>query len=245
MDYGLTLALVGAGLAALLAGIGSAIGIGIAGRSATGVLSEKPERYGQMFIMVVLPGTQGFYGFLAAFLVMLNLGFFGAGPLFSVDPVLQTDLDNTVISQELRQEFENNLAPLLQHATISVEEPESEWLITDKQNRKSYRIKKENEEDDKEKETLNIYGETGFPNLSETPGTGLQILIACLPIAFAGLVSAIFQGRVCSGGILMAAKRPEMAFKAGVVYAVMVEVYAVLGLLVTMFMLLFGITWPT
>jgi F0F1-type ATP synthase membrane subunit c/vacuolar-type H+-ATPase subunit K len=245
MDYGLTLALIGAGLAALLAGIGSAIGIGTAGRSATGVLSEKPERYGQMFIMVVLPGTQGFYGFLAAFLVMLNLGFFGAGPLFSVDPVLQTDLDNTVISQELRQEFENNLAPLLQHATISVEEPESEWLITDKQNRKSYRIKKENEEDDKEKETLNIYGETGFPNLSETPGTGLQILIACLPIAFAGLVSAIFQGRVCSGGILMAAKRPEMAFKAGVVYAVMVEVYAVLGLLVTMFMLLFGITWPT
>lgn len=238
----MTLALVGAGLAALLAGIGSAIGIGIAGRSATGVLSEKPERYGQMFIMVVLPGTQGFYGFLAAFLVMLNLGFFGAGLLFSVDPALQTDLDNTVISQELRQEFENNLAPLLQHASISVEKPESEWLITDKQNRKSYRIIKEK---DKEKETLNIYGETGFPNLSETPGTGVQILIACLPIAFAGLVSAIFQGRVCSGGILMAAKRPEMAFKAGVVYAVMVEVYAVLGLLVTMFMLLFGITWPT
>jgi F0F1-type ATP synthase membrane subunit c/vacuolar-type H+-ATPase subunit K len=197
-----------------------------------------------MFIMVVLPGTQGFYGFLAAFLVMLNLGFFGAGPLFSVDLALQTDLDNTVISQELRQEFENNLVPLWQQATISVKKP-GEWLITDKQNRKSYSIKKEEDKDDKEKETLNIYGETGFPNLSETPGTGLQILIACLPIAFAGLVSAIFQGRVCSGGILMAAKRPEMAFKAGVVYAVMVEVYAVLGLLVTMFMLLFGISWPT
>jgi F0F1-type ATP synthase membrane subunit c/vacuolar-type H+-ATPase subunit K len=242
MDYGMTLALVGAGLAALLAGIGSAIGIGIAGRSATGVLSEKPERYGQMFIMVVLPGTQGFYGFLAAFLVMLNLGFFGASMLFSVDPALQTDLDNTVISQDLRQEFEHNMAPLLQYATISVETPESEWLITDKQNRKSYRIKKET---DKDKETLKIYGENGFPNLSKTPGIGVQILIACLPIAFAGLVSAIFQGKVCSGGILMAAKKPEMAFKAGVVYAVMVEVYAVLGLLVTMFMLLFGISWPT
>ena len=35
----------------------------------------------------------------------------------------------------------------------------------------------------------------------------------------------------------MAASRPEMAFKAGVVYAVMVEVYAVLGLLITIFML--------
>ncbi|HUT45175.1 MAG TPA: V-type ATP synthase subunit K [Sedimentisphaerales bacterium] len=157
---GLTLALIGAGLAALLAGIGSAIGIGIAGRSATGVLSEKPERYGQMFIMVVLPGTQGFYGFLAAFLVMLQLHF-----------------------------FENKV-------------PELSFAL------------------------------------------GLQVLIACLPIAFAGLVSAIFQGRVCSGGILMTAKRPEMAFKAGVVFAVMVEVYAVLGLLVTMFMLLYGVSWP-
>jgi V/A-type H+-transporting ATPase subunit K len=157
---GLTLALIGAGSAALLAGIGSAIGIGIAGRSATGVLSEKPERYGQMFIMVVLPGTQGFYGFLAAFMVMLQLRFF----------------------------------------------------------------------------------EKKVPDL--TFAQGLEVLIACLPIAFAGLVSAIYQGKVCSGGILMAAKRPEMAFKAGVVYAVMVEVYAVLGLLVTMFMLLFGISWP-
>ena len=79
MDYGMILALAGAGLAALLAGIGSAIGIGLAGRSAAGVLSEKPERYGQMFIMVVLPGTQGFYGFLGAFMVMLKLNFFGEG----------------------------------------------------------------------------------------------------------------------------------------------------------------------
>jgi V/A-type H+-transporting ATPase subunit K len=162
MDYGMILALAAAGLAALLPGIGSAIGIGIAGKTAAGVLSEKPERYGQMFIMVVLPGTQGFYGFLAAFLVMLNLGFFaGAVP---------------------------------------------------------------------EKMSLTL---------------GIQVLMACMPIMFAGLISAILQGRVCAGGILMAAKKPEMAFKAGVVYAVMVEVYAVLGLLVTMFMLLFGISWPT
>jgi len=155
------LALSGAGLAALLAGIGSAIGIGIAGRSATGVLSEKPERYGQMFIMVVLPGTQGFYGFLGAFIVMLKLNFFGGG----------------------------------------------------------------------------------LPEL--TPSLGLEVLVSCMPIAFAGLVSAIFQGKVCSGGILMAAKRPEMAFKAGVIYAVMVEIYAVLGLLVTILLLWFGINWPT
>lgn len=161
MIDGLTLALLGAGLAASLAGIGSAIGIGISGRSAAGVLSEKPERYGQMFLMVVLPGTQGFYGFLAAFMVMLNLNFFGEGGPLEVSVKL-----------------------------------------------------------------------------------GWQVLAACLPVAFTGLMSAIHQGKVCAGGILMAAKKPEMAFKAGVVYAVMVEVYAVLGLLVTMFILLKGINWP-
>ncbi len=42
----------------------------------------------------------------------------------------------------------------------------------------------------------------------------------------------------------MAGKRPEMAFKAGVVYAVMVEIYAILGLLATLFMLLYGVNWP-
>jgi len=60
-------------------------------------------------------------------------------------------------------------------------------------------------------------------------------------VAFAGLVSAIHQGRVGSAGIQMAAKRPEMAFRAGVVYAVMVETYAVLGLLITIFLLFFGV----
>jgi V/A-type H+-transporting ATPase subunit K len=157
----MALALLGAGLAAFLAGIGSAFGISIAGRSATGVLSEKPERYGQMFIMVVLPGTQGFYGFLGAFIVMLQMNFFGGG--------------------------------LAEEVSVKL---------------------------------------------------GLQILAACLPVGIAGLFSAIQQGKVCAGGILMAAKRPEMAFKAGVVYAVMVEIYAILGLLVTLFILWFGINWP-
>ncbi|GAH80521.1 unnamed protein product [marine sediment metagenome] len=159
---GLTLALVGVGLAALLAGIGSAIGIHIAGRSATGVLSEKPERYGQVLILVLLPGTQGLYGFLAAFMAMRKLNFFAG---------------------------------------------------------------------------------TGVPELSST--LGLQVLVACMPIALAGLVSAILQGRVCAGGIMMAAKQPELAFKAGVIYAVMVELYAMLGLVITLFILQFGISWPT
>ena len=62
---------------------------------------------------------------------------------------------------------------------------------------------------------------------------GIAIFAACLPIAIGGLASGIHQGRVCASGILMAAKKPEMAFKAGVVYAVMVEIYAVLGWLIS------------
>jgi len=115
------IAYLGAAMAAFMAGIGSAVGIGIAGRSATGVLSEKPERYGQLFLQVVL---------------------------------------------------------------------------------------------------------------------ALAILAGCLPIAFAGMLSAIHQGKTCSAGILMTAKRPEMAVKAGVLYAAMVEVYAVLGFLISLLILL-------
>ncbi|MHC4518877.1 MAG: V-type ATP synthase subunit K [Planctomycetota bacterium] len=147
------IAYLGAAMAAFMAGIGSAVGIGIAGRSATGVLSEKPERYGQLFLQVVLPGTQGFYGFVIAFFAMGK-----------IDEFLKAD-------------------------------------------------------------ALDVR-------------TALAILAGCLPIAFAGMLSAIHQGKTCSAGILMTAKRPEMAVKAGVLYAAMVEVYAVLGFLISLLILL-------
>jgi V/A-type H+-transporting ATPase subunit K len=162
MSYGMMLALAGAGMAVFLPGIGSALGILISSRAATGVLSEKPESYGQLLIMVVLPGTQGFYGFLAALLVMIKLNFFGGTQITS--PSFQL---------------------------------------------------------------------------------GGLILLSCLPVAIAGLMTAIYQGKVSAAGIMMAAKRPEMAFKAGVVYAVMVEMYAILGLLATLLILIKGIAWPT
>ena len=74
---------------------------------------------------------------------------------------------------------------------------------------------------------------TGDAAVALTLAKGITVFAACLPIAIGGLVSGIHQGRVCSAGILMAAKRPEMAFKAGVIYAVMVEIYAVLGWLIS------------
>ena len=80
---GLTFALTGAALAVFLAGIGSSIGLGMAGKSATAVLSEKPERYGTLMLMVVLPSTQGIYGFVVGLFVMIKLNMF-AGAVAAV-----------------------------------------------------------------------------------------------------------------------------------------------------------------
>ncbi len=75
---GLTIALLGCVVAALPAGIGSAIGIGQAANVSAGVLAEDPKKFGSLFILVALPGTQGFYGFLGAFLAMMKLGVLGS-----------------------------------------------------------------------------------------------------------------------------------------------------------------------
>lgn len=71
---GTTLAVFGAALAALLAGTGSAIGVGIAGEAGAGVLTEDPGKFGQTLLLQALPGTQGIYGLLIAFLIMSKLG---------------------------------------------------------------------------------------------------------------------------------------------------------------------------
>jgi len=75
---GLAIAIVGAAFAIGFAGAGSSIGIGYAGQAANGVLSEDPEKFGPMLLLVALPGTQGFYGFLVGFLVIMKLGLLGA-----------------------------------------------------------------------------------------------------------------------------------------------------------------------
>ena len=73
LSLGVIMAGFGAGLAAIMAGIGSIIGIGYPGRAAAGVLSEDTSKFGSLFLLVVLPGTQGFYGFVAAFLIIGNI----------------------------------------------------------------------------------------------------------------------------------------------------------------------------
>ncbi|HOL22070.1 MAG TPA: V-type ATP synthase subunit K [bacterium] len=77
MDMGLIYALTGAALAVFLCGAGSSIGIGYAGSEANGVLSEEPDKFGIMLLLVALPGTQGIYGFLTGFLVLMKVGILG------------------------------------------------------------------------------------------------------------------------------------------------------------------------
>lgn len=157
MEYAMAIALAGAAVATFLAGIGSSIGLGIAGRAAAGVLAEKPESYGLMTLLVVLPSTQGIYGMVIALFVMLKINMFGGG------------VDNLSL------------------------------------------------------------------------GTAWQLFSGCLPVAVAGLFSGIHQGKACAGGIMMSAKRPEMGIKAGLVYAALVEFYAILGFLVSFLIIMIGI----
>lgn len=79
-----------------------------------------------------------------------------------------------------------------------------------------------------------ILGEIS-PDLTLTDGFAL--FAASLPIAFTGLFSGIAQGRVAAAGIQILAKKPEHATK-GIIYAAMVETYAILGLVISLMAIL-------
>jgi V/A-type H+-transporting ATPase subunit K len=150
---GLAIAILGGAVSAFLAGTGSAIGIATAAQTANGVLSEDPSKFGRVLILVAMPGTQGIYGLLGTFLVLMKLGFFGGGS-----------------------------------------------------------------------------------DVSLTMWQGWQIFFAALPVAIAGLFSAIHQGRTSAAGVELTAKRPE-AMIQGIIHSALVETYAIFGLLATILIL--------
>ncbi len=75
---GIQWALLGGSIAAAGGAIGSAIGVARASQTGTGVLSEEPDKFGSVLILTVLPGTQGFYGFITAMLVWVFFNLAGA-----------------------------------------------------------------------------------------------------------------------------------------------------------------------
>lgn len=78
-SQGIVYAILGAALAVLLAGAGSAIGVGIAGQAAAGVMSEDPSKFAKVLVMQLLPGTQGLYGLLIGFVTLSKIGIIGSG----------------------------------------------------------------------------------------------------------------------------------------------------------------------
>jgi V/A-type H+-transporting ATPase subunit K len=148
-----TLCIAGAALAVILSGIGSAVGIGYAGRASLGAMSEGTKDFAKYLMLTALPGTQGIYGFVAGFLVMLWSGLMAG--------------DTSALTVE----------------------------------------------------------------------KGWQFFYASLPVAFAGLFSAIQQGKVCASGVNMTTKQPGEVGKA-LVLGVFVEFYAVLGLLISILLLI-------
>jgi V/A-type H+/Na+-transporting ATPase subunit K len=67
---GLSLAILGAAIACLLAGIGSCIGVSMVGQAGAGLLTEKPNSFGIVTVIEALPGSQGIYGMVIAFLFL-------------------------------------------------------------------------------------------------------------------------------------------------------------------------------
>lgn len=76
-NMGVVFALAGAAFSALFAGIGSAIGVGIAGRAAAGAVTQDSNLFSKVLILQLLPGTQGIYGLLIAFITLTQIGIMG------------------------------------------------------------------------------------------------------------------------------------------------------------------------
>lgn len=70
MEWGYFIGLLGVSLCVLLCGVGSAIGLKRTGQAAAGILSEDPKKFSKALVLVVLPATQGIYGFVFGIIAM-------------------------------------------------------------------------------------------------------------------------------------------------------------------------------
>lgn len=63
---GQVIAILGLAICAAACGVGSAIGLFKTGSAAAGVLTEDAKKFSKVMILVLLPATQGLYGFVMA-----------------------------------------------------------------------------------------------------------------------------------------------------------------------------------
>lgn len=74
---GNNLAILGAALATLLSGIGSAKGVNMVAKATAGLISEDPNKFGKAFLLMALPMTQGIYGLVTSFMIIFKMGILG------------------------------------------------------------------------------------------------------------------------------------------------------------------------
>ncbi|MDI3281409.1 MAG: V-type ATP synthase subunit K [Bacillota bacterium] len=153
ITLGSILAFLAIGLAVIFPGIASAKGVGLVGQSAAGVVTEDPDRFGQVLLLQALPGTQGIYGLLTGFMIMMK---------------------------------------------------------------------------------INVFNPAHFVPL--TTSQGVMFLLAALPVAVVGFLSAIYQALASASSVLLVAKRPEEVGKA-LTFPAMVETYAVLSFLASLLLI--------
>ncbi|MEX0931369.1 MAG: V-type ATP synthase subunit K [Candidatus Paceibacterota bacterium] len=87
MSLGLVLVFGAAAFAAALGFIGSALGMYSAGQAGAALVGEKPALFGKILLMQALPGSQGIYGLVGAFLILNS-----AGVLAGTAPVISTEI---------------------------------------------------------------------------------------------------------------------------------------------------------
>ena len=71
-QWGLCFAFLGAGMATILASVGSILGVSMVGQAGAGLVSEKPDLAGKVITLTVLPGSQGLYGMVISLLFIFN-----------------------------------------------------------------------------------------------------------------------------------------------------------------------------
>jgi len=84
---------------------------------------------------------------------------------------------------------------------------------------------------------LNVMGAFSGGVKDMTFMQGLTIFISCLPMAFGGWLSAIYQARVATASINIIAKKPD-DWSKGIILCVVVEFYAILSLLASLLLLM-------
>ena len=87
IETGVGWAMIGAMTAMMLGGAGSARGIRIAAGQGAGVLAEKPDLFGKLVVFMIMPGTQGIYGFVCFFMICARAGINSADTFSAISAV--------------------------------------------------------------------------------------------------------------------------------------------------------------